>query len=122
MRKTKDIETALYRLLDNSGYHASAHSIPSSLGSSLPHVHVVRTGGFESDMVIETHYVDFDVYDAYPADAMTKASELCGWTRDLVGDDFYVATITTLPYENPDPRHPNIARVTFKASLICRTV
>ena len=46
MRVSIDIETALYDLLTAAGYSASAHTIPAKLGRTLPHVHVVRTGGF----------------------------------------------------------------------------
>lgn len=122
MRKSRDTETALQALLAEASYSASAHEIPTSLGSTLPHVHVERTGGYEQDMVIEANYIDFDVYAADTADAMEQASELCGWIRDLAGDFCYTSTISTLPYTNPDPRHPNIARVTIKAQILVRTV
>ena len=122
MRYSKDIETALYEKLTEAGRSASAHAIPPNLGAHLPHVHIVRTGGYEKDMVIEINRVDFDVYASDPADAMTVASQLCGWARDLVGEFCYTAEITTLPYSNPDPRHPNIARATFKAQILTRTI
>lgn len=122
MRYTRDIETELYELLKKAKYNASAHTIPASLGNKLPHVHVVRTGGYERDMVIETSYIDFDVYAEDDAEAMTAAGNLCGWVRDLVEDYCYEAEITTLPYNNPDPRHPDIARATFKAQILTRTV
>ena len=121
MRYTKDIETSLYEQLTGDGISASAHAVPASLGNTLPHVHVVRTGGYETDLVIETSRVDFDVYAANQADAMETAAELCGWVRDLAGSFCYVAEITTLPYGNPDPRHPDIARATFKAQITTRT-
>lgn len=122
MRYSKDIETALYMRLTASGYSASAHAIPPDLGDTLPHVHVVRTGGYEKDMVIEINRVDFDIYAEDAADAMEEACELCGWIRDLAGDFCYTSEITTLPYGNPDPRHPNIARATVKAQILTRTV
>lgn len=126
MRKTNDIETALYDLLSASGYSASAHAIPSTLGESLPHIHVTRTGGFTSDLVLETHRIDFDVYADDPADAMMYASNLCGWVRELAGEEAgstcYQSEITTLPYHNPDPRHSTLARATFKAEILTRTV
>ena len=118
MRITKDIETALYEALSDNGYSASAHAVPSTLGHSLPHVHVVRTGGYAYDLVIESHNVDFDIYADDEATAMETACELCGWVREF--DDCYRAEITTLPYGNPDPRHPSIARATFKAQIITR--
>ena len=122
MRKSLDIETALCEKLRDAGYSASAHMIPKSLGESLPHIHIVRTGGFEKDMVIEVNRVDFDVYAATAADAMEQACELCGRVRELAGDFSYTSEINTLPYENPDPRHPTIARATFKAQITTRTV
>ena len=122
MRRSKDIETALYELLKESHYSASAHALPATLGKALPHVHVVRTGGYEDDMVIEVNQIDFDTYAFDAADAMEHASALCGWIRDLEGSEYYVSKITTLPYSNPDPRHPSLARVTVKAQILTRTV
>ena len=125
MRVSIDIETALYSFLTGDGYNASAHELPATLGSHLPHVHVVRTGGFVTDRVIETNNVDFDVYAADQADAMTAASNLCGYVRSLelseVATFCYAAEIQVLPYNNPDPRHPDLGRVTFKAQLLTRT-
>lgn len=125
MRISVDIETALYDLLTADGYGASAHALPATLGASLPHIHVVRTGGMTSDMVIETNFVDFDVYAADTADAMTAATNLCAWVRELEGGlidtPCYSSEISTLPYNNPDPRHPTLARVTFKAQILTRT-
>ena len=125
MRKSNDIETALYDLLTAENYSASAHALPASLGSTLPHVHVVRTGGYTSDMAIENANVDFDVYAKDPAEAMGEASDLCDWVRGLegktVGTPCYSSEVNTLPYHNPDPRHPNISRATFKAQILTRT-
>lgn len=123
MRVSVDIETALYDLLTADHFSASAHAIPSNLGAELPHVHVVRTGGITSDMVIETNNVDFDVYAGEPAEAMIAATNLCAWVRELSGKQTpcYSAEIITLPYSNPDPRHPTLARATFKAQLLTRT-
>ena len=122
MRYSRDIETALYKKLNADGYSASAHAVPSTLDAKLPHTHIVRTGGYEKDLVIEVNQVDFDVYAADAADAMEEASELCGWVRALAGDFCYRAEITTLPYNNPDPRHPTLGRATFKAQLHTRII
>lgn len=123
MRKSNDIETALQSLLETDGFSASAHALPKSL--SFPHVHVTRTGGYTMDMVVEYNMVDFDVYAQDPADSMTTASDLCAWVRNLgakvVGSYCYASEISTIPYDNPDPRHPNIGRTTFKAQILTRT-
>ena len=126
MRASLDIETALYNKLTNDNYSASAHAIPATLGITLPHIHVVRTGGYTNDMVIESNQVDFDVYDKDSAEAMASASALCAWVRDLSGENIgtqcYAAEITTLPYQNPDPRNFDVARVTFKAQILTRVI
>lgn len=126
MRASNDIETALYTLLTADQISASAHAVTATLGDTLPHVHVTRTGGTTSSMVIEYNQVDFDVYAADQADAMSEASDLCGWVRDLagkkVGSTCYASEITTLPYNNPDPLHPTISRATFKAQILTRTI
>ena len=124
MRVSNDIETALYELLISEGLSASAHALPTTLGGTLPHVHVMRTGGYTSDLVVETNNVDFDVYAADQADAMTAASNLCALARSLAGTNIgapcYQSEIVTLPYNNPDPRHPTIGRATFKAQIVTR--
>lgn len=123
MRASVDIETVLYEKLAAGGYSASAHAIPATLGATLPHVHVTRTGGYTSDMVIETNMVDFDVYDKDPADAMASASSLCSWVRGLADlEQFYYSEVTTLPYQNPDPVNFEVARATFKAQIITRVI
>ena len=92
---------------------------------ALPHVHVVRTGGYTTDLVLEENNVDFDVYAEDESEAMTIATWLCGWVRELPQENFeltcYTSEITTLPYGNPDPRHPTLGRVTFKALIRIRT-
>ena len=122
---SNDIETALQALLEETGYSTSAHTIPASLGESLPHVHIVQTGGYTYDRIIESHRVDFDVYAEDPAAAHTEAMALCGWVRDLwgqtLGTSCYSSEVTTLPYHNPDPRHPSLSRTTFKAEILTRT-
>ena len=125
MRASVDIETALYNSLTTDKYSASAHSIPATLGDTLPHIHVTRTGGINTGMVIDTHQVAFDVYAVDQADAMSAACALCDWVRGLVGQNIgaicYQSEVTTLPYGNPDPRHPTIGRATLKAQILTRT-
>lgn len=126
MRATLDIETALYARLRTDSYSASAHAIPATLGDSFPHIHVTRTGGTNRSLVIDTHQVDFDVYAADQADAMSAACDFCDWVRALAGGNIdgvpcYTSEVMTLPYGNPDPRHPTIGRATLKAQILTRT-
>lgn len=126
MRITLDIETALYNALTDEGHSASAHKLPASLGDTLPHIHVTRTGGSNASLVVDSHNVDFDVYAEDDADAMEIASNMCAWIRSLAGSTSnppcYVSEVTTLPYKNPDPRHPTLARATVKALITTRTI
>lgn len=122
-----EIEGALYRALADDGYSASAPPLPADFDGSLPHVHVVRTGGYEHGPVQDAHQVDFDVYAEDDAAAMVAASALCGWVRALAGKSLdgapvYSAGVTTLPYGNHDPRRADLSRATFKAQLITRAV
>ena len=124
MRAVLDIETALYEALTADQYSASAHVIPADLGHVLPHVHVVRTGGYTNNIAVDAHNIDFDVYADDQQSAMTEASNLCAWVRDLAGGALdvpcYSSEVITLPYGNPDPRHPTIGRATFKALIFTR--
>ena len=118
MRRTKDIETKLYEELTAKGYHVSAHVIPTTLAKNLPHVHITRTGGFTADLVVETHQVSFDIYAKNADEAMETACKLTGDIRSL--DNVHYAEVVTLPYHNPDPRHPTLPRVTFNSQIITR--
>ena len=86
---------------------------------------MVRTGGYNTDRVIDVNNVDVDVYAGTQADAMEAATALTGWIRNLEGGALvtpcYSAEVLTLPYHNPDPRHPNIGRATIKAQITIRT-
>lgn len=125
MNYSVDIETALHKALTAAGYSASAHVIPAGLERRLPHIHVTRTGGYTDDIVIDVNSVDFDVYARTAPDAMEMATRLTGWVRDLAGRNLetpcYRSEVTTLPYHNPDPLHPNIGRATIKALIRIRT-
>lgn len=125
-RTTVDIEAALQGALSEEGLSASAPPVPASLGLALPHVHVTRTGGYESSFVQDMHLVDFDVYAADEQAAMAAANALTAWVRGLAGKDLggvpvYTAAIATLPYGNADPDHQTLCRATFKAQILTRT-
>lgn len=132
MRYNVDIETLMAKIIkEDLKVSTSAHALPASLGEKLPHIHIVRTGGYTTDLVIETHNLDFDVYADDAADAMTAAADFCGYIR-IEGPKIaeassgekmtvYSSEVMTLPYDNPDPRHPNIARATIKAQIKART-
>ncbi|MBR2838985.1 MAG: hypothetical protein IKE55_09395 [Kiritimatiellae bacterium] len=123
---TIDIEAALVEALGAAGVGASAPPVPATLGAALPWAHVTRTGGSEAAYVQDVHRVDIDVYGSTEAAAAQAAGRLCGLVRSLAGSALggvpcYSASIETLPYSNPDPRHPTLPRVTLKAQITTRT-
>ncbi len=122
--RTIDIEAGLQTLLALEGWSASAPPIPATLGESLPHVAITRTGGSRTLMVQDAHSVALDVYAATEAGAMEAADELTAWAVSLTavgGVPVHRVELTALPYDNPDPRHPNIARATFTVRILTRT-
>lgn len=123
---TIDIEDAVRSAIASPSLGASAPPVPPDLGEVLPWVHVTRTGGSEAGPVLDAHLLDLDVYHAAEASAMETAGALCGAVRDLAGRELggvpcYRASVTTLPYNNPDPRHPTLARCTLKIQVLTRT-
>lgn len=120
--QTIDIEDTLQAALNAAGIVASAPPVPANL---KPCVFVYRTGGFSQNYVQDAHSVDFDCYAENEAAAMAKACELTAWVNALpqaqgLDTTVYAATITTLPYNNPDPNHYTLARATFSVQIITR--
>ena len=124
-----DIEGAL---ADKFGQGTSAPPLPE--GFSLPFALFTRTGGDTSDRVYTTHNVSVDVYGSTWAAAQQAAAEMAGLIADLDGRNVgYTSNGTRIeapvyvsacqaPYNNPDPKHPNVPRVTFMANLATRTI
>lgn len=124
-----DIEAAL---ADKFGPGTSAPPLPE--GFSLPFALFTRTGGDTSDRVYTTHNVSVDVYADTWAQAQASAAEMAGLIADLDGrnvgyssnDSRIEAPVYSVscqaPYNNPDPKHPNVPRVTFMANLATRTI
>jgi len=125
IRKTIDIEAGLQALLVADKWTACAPPLPPTLGSSLPLVAVYRTGGTRALFVQDEHAVTFDVYAADDAAAMESADALTAWAsalegRDIGGEPCHLVEIGALPYNNPDPRHPTLARASFSARIRTR--
>lgn len=125
-RRTIDIEGGLQARLEADGWASCAPPLPSTLGSTLPFVCVTRTGGTRSAFVQDDHAVTFDVYADTESAAMESACDLTAWAADLVGSDIggepcHLVSIGALPYSNPDPRHPTLARASFPARIRTRT-
>ena len=103
---------------------ASAPPLPSGYADSLPWHLFTRTGGSIRSRVITSHSVDVDVYAGTWAAAQAAAANATAVLLALEGgmlDGDAVYTVSPgLAYTNPDPRHPNIPRVTFGVTLETR--
>lgn len=126
-----DIEAAL---ADAIGSHSSAPPLPETYTSNLPWALFTRTGGDLASRIYTTHQVSVDVYDETWAAAQASASLVGALLCNLEGDEIghgedddrievpvYSVTLQA-PYNNPDPKHPNVPRVTFLATLATRTI
>ena len=125
-----DIEAAL---VDAAGSNVSAAPLPEDFAENLPWALFTRTGGDIVSRVYCTHNVSVDVYDSTWAAAQASASQAVSFLYALEGNiigygnppeaEAAVYTVSCqAPYNNPDPKHPNVPRVTFLATLATRTI
>lgn len=115
-----DVEAALAADL---GVHAPP--VPSDLGGALPYCVAERVGGGRADLVVDTHYVAFDVWARTWDGAQAEAADLLARAMALPRDPharhgWCAVTADALPYDNPDPDRPDLARATFQLSITCR--
>ena len=127
-----DIEAAMAGWLESNGVTASAPPLSQDYADRLPFVLVTRTGGSQRTRVLSTHSIDVDVYAATWAEAQTAANRIAGIVSKAEAEDLTwnedgrtllcpcYTSIANLPYNNPDPRHPNVPRVTFSATVTTR--
>lgn len=110
--------------LTNAGFTAQPTPTPEDLGSELPVVIVSAPGGTRLNMVIDNPLFSVDVYAATIAAAMDTAREafavVCRLPFSPALNQWRDCTVQSLPYENPDPRHPSLARVSFTANVAIR--
>lgn len=125
MRPSNDVGALVVAALEASGLDASTSDLPRSFADALPHVHAVTTGGAPASFVQEWRHLDLDVYAADYAASNEAAGRVAGVIRELGGSvasgtAVYRAVVAVPPYDNPDPRHPTVARTTVKAQLLLR--
>lgn len=116
-----DIEDAmrvdLAALLD--GCRVFAPPIPPDLREN--DVMVERVGGVSVSSVSYAHDVSVDCYAADDASAVVLANTVHGLLCSLPVRDTstqYSDATANLPYSNPDPRAPTLARYTFRSTVI----
>lgn len=123
-----DVETEVPRDLSTylEGFQCFGPPVPQDLGEALPCLCVSRIGGYERDIVVHDHYLSIDVWaDTWP-DAMDAACAAAGELRAMpfreTPHQYLSVQITTMPYDNTDPRHLDIPRCTFAATVTMRAL
>jgi len=127
-----DVEDVLQRDLNTLATRCglscgiSGTPVPNNLGNTLPYAVIYNVGGFRSSKVVDTHAVSIDVYAKRWDLAMTTACKVAGMVEGLVdtdglSHDYHNTAITALPYNNPDPDHADIPRVSFTADVVLRS-
>ena len=113
-----DIEDVLRTQIGDSTLTASANPLPPSF--TLPYALVTALGGTTHDLVIDELRASVDVYADTWANAHTYAQIALARTRGL--QTAYFVEVDALPYHNPDPLRPDLARVTFDLTIGVRNI
>lgn len=103
----------------------SGTPIPQDLGKTLPYAVIYNVGGLRTSKVVDTHAVSIDVYAKRWDLAMAAANKIAGIVEELenvdgLSQDYLRTAVTALPYNNPDPDHADIPRVSFTADVVLR--
>lgn len=118
-----DVELLTARALTEDGVQATPPPVPADL--SAPHAVVYRTGGHRVALVIDRNQISVDVYGPTWGQAMSACAQAVATVQRMGGEvidgvQLGGVWINTLPYNNPDPDHPTIPRVTFAAEIITK--
>ena len=103
-----------------SGFRFLCPPIPPDLKSG--DVLITRVGGGDVSGASHDHDVSIDCYADDDASAVAMADEVHGLVVSLPlrnTQTQYSASSANLPYQNFDPRAPQLARQTFRATLTC---
>lgn len=119
--KPIDAEDVVQAHFNACGINAAAVPLPNGFESRLPFALVTRAGGQTRHEAADTHVLSIDVYASTWADATEAANRCVECFRGLDGAfdgavKLYDAD-ANMPYKNPDPRHSDLPRETFTATL-----
>lgn len=114
-----DVEAALASALG-----IAAPPVPAALAA--PYSCVTSTGGSRSSLVVDRFFADVDCWGADEASALALARGLVARALELPGTEAGGATwcavsAESLPYLNPDPDEPTLARATFSLAVTARS-
>lgn len=116
-----DVEHVVAQALDG------VYAPPVPMGMAPPFSAVVATGGSRRDRVRDVRYVDVDTWAEDEESALAEAASIVPRMEALEsatvgGVAVSRVACTTLPYVNPDPRRPELARATASYEVALRAV
>lgn len=116
-----DVESVIASAL--SGVYAP----PIPMGMEPPYSAVVATGGVRRGRVRDVRYVDVDTWAADEEAALAEAASIVPRMEALEAATVGGVAVsrvecTTLPYVNPDPRRPELARATASYEVALRAI
>lgn len=112
-----------------TGFSASAVPLSPDFEDNLPYMLVTTVGGSIQD-VFDSHVVDVHCYAPTWVEATRAAMASIRKCRELEGktlasglDETVVYRVKcNLSYDNPDPEHPTVPRVTFELTITTRGI
>lgn len=103
------------------------HAPPVPTDMEPPWSMATATGGIRTAYVRDARYVDIDTWAYDKANAMADACALVPKVEALAGRTIDGATVervsvTALPYDNPDPDRPELARATTGYEIVIKAL
>lgn len=118
----RDVAADLAATFTEYGLNAAPLPVPETLGETLPLAVIEPLGGMRTSLTIDETPVTIGVYAANEAEAQRAAALAVGILDALQYSAiiWYRCDITTLPYNDPDPRHPTLPRWSLAATVWTR--
>ena len=119
----KDINAVLKKL--GMRVKVTAPPLSSNLNNDIPYCLVTKTSGWDTDIVLNSFSVSFDIYDKTWSKAERTASTIYGIVNALpyidgLETDWKDSTSNSSPNTFPDPDNPSIPRVRFSVTVRAR--
>lgn len=120
-----DIDSILKKI--GKQVKVSAPPLTPDLEKNIPYCMITKTSGWDTDMVLNSFAVSFDVYDRTWAKAMDTASTIYAIINALpyienLGTDWKDTVGNSSPNTFPDPDNPLIPRVRFSMTVRARSI
>lgn len=113
-----DIADLLRTAIEGEGFTASANPLPPDF--QTPYALVTPLGGITTEKVIDHLRASVDVYTDTWTNGYTYSQIALERARGLQGA--YLVEVESLPYHNPDPLRPDLARMTFNLNILIRNI